>query len=242
MLRLPGTESIDPLKPWLTTMPIANTPTVALRLMYESALTLGVHPDESLSVHPSLEQYIGDDADSVMLQNIIHQSQHGPLATTYPRFNVHQGDLGTCYETESRIFKAIEHGLNQDQSLQSLRIIVDTAGLPLILQKNADNKGEGIRSGLTLHDLTIGDTTWPAGHLVHIRSTHRVKHEEPISIIGSDEVTSLGVLRAAAFALPIGERQAFINDPTEAEAYKQKLARTSMAEIRSQVEQIVSLA
>src|SRR5687767_8004156 len=97
MIQLPvSPELVHPSDPSLDTMPLSHTPTIPLRLMYESALTLGAHPDAWLSVHASLDPYITNDAASNMLRDILRQSQDRPHPTAYPRFNAHQGDLETC--------------------------------------------------------------------------------------------------------------------------------------------------
>ena len=123
--------------------------------------------------------------------------------------------------------------LTQSVIRQSVRIVSSPNGDPLLLQKNADARDlHGVPLGLSLQELHIGETVWPAGTIMQVRSPHRIEHKEPVTIITPDQVRALGVLRLSGFALPPSERAAFLKRAGHNRTITSLINNVTMDEIR----------
>ncbi len=186
-------------------VPVTFTPTVPLRLISEIAWTLAGHPHEKLSIHEDYTPHIQNAAGSVLLREIMHQIEQGQVSDPHaPAFPAERDTIQCCSKAEERFLDALS------DRKQSVRIVADEFSNPIIFQKNVDGRVDGVRLGLTLHDLTVGTVTYPPGMIVKVRSPHKVTDKAPVTILPHDQVTSLTVLRVSAFALPPWERRPFL--------------------------------
>jgi hypothetical protein len=228
-------EHFAPENPSIGTMPYAYTPTVPRRLINAAAWHLGQDPDMELRVHPRYMPYIAGNAGASALAAIMNQAHQRDHSVSTARFAAMVGGLETCSMAEPRLLEAIQHPEYPQVNRQSVRIVSSEAGDPLLIQKNVDHRVTGVNLGLSLQELTIVNTVWPAGTLLRVRSAHRVEHAEPVTTIAAHQISHLGVLRLSAFALPPDERQSVLHRDTYDDTDMRILGSITMDEIREHV-------
>jgi hypothetical protein len=234
-------EYFAPENPVNGSMPHAYTPTVPLRLISETAWHLGADNEAELQIHPYYEPYITGAAGASILRNIINQTRDRDGNTLAPHFESMIGTSEACSAAEPRLLAAIRHPEYVGDAEQSIRIVNDEAGEPLLIQKNVDRRIKGIRLGLSLQELIIGNTTWPAGTLLQVRSPHKVEHAEPVTVISADRVDRVGILRLSCFTLPLDERAVFLEQDGYSSTDTRVIGSITMDEIRERVSALTSI-
>lgn len=227
-------EHFAPEDPVQGSIPYAYTPTVPLRLLCDAACELGMAPTSELDIDPVYEDWIAGSAGETILRDVISQTQDTARTddAAIPHFGAMPGGYESCSLAEPRFLDAIRHPAHT-LTKQSVRIVSDLDGDPLLIQKNADSRSlHGVPLGLSLRELHIGKTVWPAGTLVQVRSPHRIEHEEPVTVISPDQVRALGVLRLSGFALSPSERAAFVERAGHNYAITRLINTVTMDEIR----------
>lgn len=233
-------EYFSPLDPERSDVPTAYTPSVSLRLLSDAAYILGHTPDATFSIHPTYRPYTNGGAGSDMLLDVIHQTEHGTRNPFAPKFDAMSGGQESCSKAEARLLQAIRHPEYPAEEEQSVRVVVDESGKPLLIQKNIGHRIKGVSLALSLGSLNIGPVTWDAGMLLQVSTPHRVENAEPVTTIQPKQVSKLAVLRASLFALPAYERISFLSCPSRfSETDARVMGRITMDEIRDSVHELI---